>query len=256
MENKIEIFKNDQFGEVRTVLIANEPWFLAVDVCNALEITNARDAVKRLDDDEKNTVVLTDGIRGNPSKTIINEFGLYSLVLGSRKPEAKAFKRWITHEVIPAIRKHGIYATNETFDKMKADPRLIEVYRQAIAAEREQKDQLLNAVAEMHPKAEYYDAFIHPYECTNLRITAKELQVPERIFVRFLLLNKYLFRAPSGQLLPLAKHSKSGWFLVKDYCRNGHMDAYTLFTPKGKDYFRLLVPEILETKTVTKAKRK
>ena len=88
-----------------------EPWFVAADVCKALEIENSRGVTARLDDDEKNTVCLTDGNRGNLNMTIINEPGLYSLVLGSRKPQAKAFKRWITHDVIPSIRKHGMYVT-------------------------------------------------------------------------------------------------------------------------------------------------
>ena len=113
MEDQIQVFNNEQFGEVRTVLQDGEPWFVAVDVCRALEIANSRDAVSRLDADEKNTVVLTDGIRGNPQKVIVNEPGLYALVLSSRKSEAKAFKRWITHEVIPSIRKHGLYADDE-----------------------------------------------------------------------------------------------------------------------------------------------
>lgn len=104
-----QIFNNPEFGQVRTVVIDDEPWFVAADVCRALDIGNSRQAVTRLDDDEKNTVTLNDGIPGNPEKTVVNEPGLYSLVLGSRKPEAKAFKRWITHEVIPAIRKTGGY---------------------------------------------------------------------------------------------------------------------------------------------------
>lgn len=100
--------------------VGGEPWFVAADVCRALEIKNSRDAVTRLDDDEKNTVALTDGIQGNPNKTVVNEPGLYSLVLGSRKPEAKAFKRWITHEVIPAIRKTGGYHVKQAeHDKTK-----------------------------------------------------------------------------------------------------------------------------------------
>ena len=99
-----------------------EPWFVAADVCRALKINNSHDAIKRLDDDEKNTVALTDGNRGNPNKTIINEPGLYTLVLGSRKPEAKAFKRWITHEVIPSIRKHGAYMTPETVEEVLMNP--------------------------------------------------------------------------------------------------------------------------------------
>lgn len=109
----IQIFNNPEFGQVRTVVIDDEPWFVAADVCRALDIGNSRQAVTRLDDDEKNTVTLNDGIPGNPEKTVVNEPGLYSLVLGSRKPEAKAFKRWITHEVIPAIRKTGGYSVKQ-----------------------------------------------------------------------------------------------------------------------------------------------
>ena len=100
---------------MRTVVRNGEPWFVAVDVCKALEIANPRDAVKKLDEDEKMTVDSTDGHSGQrggaQSFNIINEPGLYSLVLGSRKPQAKAFKRWITHDVIPSIRKHGMYAS-------------------------------------------------------------------------------------------------------------------------------------------------
>lgn len=112
--NEVAVFENEQFGTVRTVFVENEPWFVATDVCRALEIRNNRDALKRLDDDEKMTVALTDshsGQRGGAqSMTVVNEPGLYSLVLGSRKPEAKVFKRWITHEVIPSIRKTGSYS--------------------------------------------------------------------------------------------------------------------------------------------------
>lgn len=106
--NQLQIFKNSEFGEIRTVTIDNEPWFIAKDACDILEIGNTSQALSRLDEDEKNTIILNEGI-GNPNKAIVNEFGLYSLVLSSRKPEAKQFKRWITHEVIPQIRKTGSY---------------------------------------------------------------------------------------------------------------------------------------------------
>ena len=112
--NEIRVFNSDQFGEVRTVTIDDEPWFVAADVCRALEIGNSRMATDRLDDDEKAAVSLTDtssnGVTQQREMTVINEPGLYSLVLGSRKPEARAFKRWITHEVIPALRKTGTYS--------------------------------------------------------------------------------------------------------------------------------------------------
>ena len=116
MNNKIEVFKNEQFGEIRTALIENEPWFVAVDVCRALEIGNSSQAISRLDADEKMiTLISNEGNkRGNPNMTVVNEPGLYTLILSSRKPEAKAFKRWITHEVIPAIRKTGAYGVTVT----------------------------------------------------------------------------------------------------------------------------------------------
>ena len=105
--NAIQVFNNEDFGVVRTIMIDGEPWFVANDVCKALEIDAT--STRRLDEDEKNTLRLTQGTSGNPNVTVINDSGLYSLVLGSRKPEAKAFKRWMTHEVIPSIRKTGQY---------------------------------------------------------------------------------------------------------------------------------------------------
>ena len=111
----IIVYENKRFGNIRTFVEEGkqEPWFVAADVCRALEAKNARDAVARLDDDEKNTVVLTDGNRGNPNVTVVSEPGLYALVLSSRKPEAKEFKRWITHDVIPSIRKSGGYIAGQ-----------------------------------------------------------------------------------------------------------------------------------------------
>lgn len=109
----LKIF-NFENHEVRTQVIDDEPWFVAKDVCDILEISNSRDAVSRLDDDEKATVGLTDGSQIR-NYSIVNEFGLYNLVLSSRKTEAKVFKRWITHDVIPSIRKTGGY-------QVKSDP--------------------------------------------------------------------------------------------------------------------------------------
>ena len=90
--DELQVFRNEEFGEIRTVEHDGDTWFIANDVCRALELDNSRQALSRLDEDEKNTVILNDGNRGNPNIAIINESGLYSLVLSSRKPEAKAFK--------------------------------------------------------------------------------------------------------------------------------------------------------------------
>lgn len=108
--NQLQIFSNSEFGEIRTTAKDGEPLFVAADVCRVLEIANTTDAIKRLDDDEKASFNL--GLSGGTTNCI-TESGLYSLVLGSRKPEAKAFKRWITHDVIPTIRKTGGYVNND-----------------------------------------------------------------------------------------------------------------------------------------------
>ena len=239
MENMIETFRSKQFGDVRITLINGEPWFVAVDVCKALDIVNARDAVKRLDDDEKNTVVLTDGIPGNPNKTIVNEYGLYALVLSSRKPEAKAFKRWITHEVLPIIRKTGGYMTDTLIQRIQNDPAVIYEFADALLAERKRTMALSQELERAKPKADYFDAFVNPDDCTNIRTTAKELNIPERQFVKFLLTEKFLFRSRSGQLLPYNKPSNKGLFIVRDYITYSFVSSQTFFTPKGKDTIRL-----------------
>lgn len=110
--NKLKIFENPDFGEVRTITNEGEPWFVAADVCRALELDKTWNALQRLDDDEKGTTSIST-LGGTQEMSIINEPGLYTLVLGSRKPEAKAFKRWITHEVIPTIRKTGSYVNRQ-----------------------------------------------------------------------------------------------------------------------------------------------
>ena len=117
--NELKIFSNPQFGEIRTVDVGGEVLFVAADVCKALEISNPSDAMKRLDEDEKARLNL--GLSGGETNAV-TESGLYSLVLGSRKQEAKQFKRWITHEVLPSIRKHGAYMTPETLEAAILNP--------------------------------------------------------------------------------------------------------------------------------------
>jgi anti-repressor protein len=107
--NELQIFKNEQFGEVRVIEKDGQPWFVATDICSALEISNVTVTLQRLDDDERSKLNL--GRQGEANT--INEYGLYNLVLASRKPEAKQFKRWVTHEVIPSIRKTGGFVNND-----------------------------------------------------------------------------------------------------------------------------------------------
>lgn len=244
MENKLMIFENEAFGKVRTLNLNGEPWFVAADVCKALELGNPSMTVERLDDDEKGISTI-DTLGGKQRMAIINEPGLYSLVITSRKPEAKAFKRWITHEVIPAIRKYGGYMTKSLLEQVLENPNLIYEFARRMLAEQQKNERLRQELDRAKPKADYYDAFIHPESCTNIRATAKELKVPEKMFTAFLIRKRYLYRAPSGSLMPYAKAADDGLFFVKDYIAvNGHQGVYTLVTPKGKALFLSMLGEI------------
>lgn len=147
--NNLQIFKNEDFGEIRVVEKEGQPWFVAKDVCDILEIQNTTDATKRLDADEVTRFNLG-GLTGEIN--LVNEYGLYSLILGSRKPEAKKFKRWVTHEVLPSIRKNGGYIANQE----SLTPEQI-VAQALIVANNiiQEKDRLL---AEQKPKVLFADA--------------------------------------------------------------------------------------------------
>lgn len=178
--NELQIFSNESFGKLRTSIVDGEPWFVAADVCKALEISNSRDALRRLDKDEKG-VVLTDTLGGEQSLNAVNEYGLYTLVLGSRKPEAKAFKRWITHEVIPAIRKHGGYLTPEKVEEALFDPDTIIQLATQLKAERAKRHSLeaetakqAQLIGEMKPKATYYDLVLSSKDLVAITQIAKD----------------------------------------------------------------------------------
>ena len=114
MKNAVQVFENAEFGRVRTIEVKGSPYFVGKDVAEILGYSNPRDALaKHVDDEDKNTVAIRDGIQGNPNMTIINESGLYSLILSSKLPTAKKFKRWVTSEVLPAIRKTGSYKSRK-----------------------------------------------------------------------------------------------------------------------------------------------
>lgn len=156
--NDIQLFSNPEFGAIRAINQDGEPWFVAKDVCDALGIANSRDAIARLDDDEKG-VGLTDTLGGSQEMATVNESGFYNLVLRSRKPEARAFKRWVTHEVIPAIRRTGGYMeakANETPEETMA--RAVLIAQDAIARKDADISRLRAKTAVLAPKAGMYDA--------------------------------------------------------------------------------------------------
>lgn len=238
--NELTIFKNADFGEVRTVMQEGEPWFVAADVCRALEIDST--ATRRLDEDEKNTLRLTQGTSGNPNATIVNEPGLYSLVLGSRKPEAKAFKRWITHEVIPAIRKTGVYAAPNV------DSEMMFRIAQAMQEKEAQIARLEQQKEEMKPKALFADAV----SASNTSILVGDLaklirqngfEIGQKRLFAWLRENGYLIKQNGASWNMPTQHSmEKGLFEVKETAvthADGHISISKTpkVTGKGQVHF-------------------
>lgn len=247
MYNEIQKFTNEQFGTIRTVIRDGKPWFVGRDVALALGYSNPRKALTDHVDAEDKGVTKCDTLGGAQDFTIINESGLYALILSSKLPTARQFKRWVTHDVLPAIRQHGAYFTDETLHRLLADPTqahllVMEYVQEALENER-LKSQLKTAL----PKAQYYDTFVNPRECTNIRATAKELGVPEKRFTKYLMRHRYLYRAPSGKLMPYAQYYNKGFFIIRDFHKRNSAEygQYTLFTAIGKAYFMSKVPAIL-----------
>ena len=247
--NELQIFNHPDFGQVRTVTINDEPWFVGKDVATALGYTNTRDAVERhVDAEDRNTVVNPDGNRGNPNMTVINESGLYSLILSSKLPGAKEFKRWVTSEVLPSIRKHGAYMTPETLQAAILNPDYLLQVVTALKDETDKRKALEASNARlivdnqiMQPKADYFDELVERNTLTNFRETAKELDIPPKKFTAFLIDKKYIYRDKRGKLLPY-EVKNDGLFVVKESYneKTGWSGTQTLVTPKGRETFRFL----------------
>lgn len=244
---EMQIFEY-QNKQIRTVEKDGTTWWVLKDICDALNLSSPHKVAERLDEDERCGIELrTSG--GLQNTTVINESGLYNVILRSDKPEAIPFRKWVTSEVLPAIRKHGAYMTPETLEAAILNPDTIIKIATALKEEKE-KNQLLQMVnsnlkvenAIMTPKAEYFDDLVDRNLLTNFRETAKQLQVKERDFIKFLLEKKYLYRDKRAKLMPYAKHVEQGLFVIKE-CFNDKSSwsgTQTLVTPKGRETFRLL----------------
>ena len=253
--NHVEIFKNPEFGSVRVIEENGKYLFCGVDVAKALGYTKPQNAIDRhCPHALKRGIGVQTGKKadGTPAVQMVEmlfipEGDVYRLIVHSKLPSAERFERWVFDEVLPSIRKHGAYMTKEKLWEVATSPEALMKLCSDLLAEREKNAALRADNARLKGKAAYYDLFIDLHHSTNLRTTAKELVVPERQFVRFLLEQRFVYRTPSGCVLPYAKSSNEGLFCVKDYYRNGHSGSYTLVTPKGKLYFADLRDLILVT---------
>ena len=240
---KMEVFNNSEFGSVRIIQEGEKHLFCAKDVAIALGYKDTINAIKAHCKGVVKRHLLSEG--GSQLTNFIPEGDVYRLITHSKLPSAERFEKWMFDEVLPAIRKYGGYMSKSLLERVLENPALILEFARKMLEEQQKAEQLCRELHRIKPKAEYYDAFIDPESCTNIRATAKELKVPEKMFTAFLIRKQYLYRAPSGSLMPYAKPASDGLFYVKDYIAlNGHHGVYTLITPKGKAHFLAMLGEI------------
>lgn len=247
--NAMTVFRDERFGEIRTAIINGEPWFVGKDVADNLGYQNgSRDINRHVEEDDRRKIMLSDGTQMKET-IVINESGLYSLILSSKLPQAKEFKRWVTSTVLPAIRSAGGYIAGE--ERMDDDQLMAQAL---IVASRklEQRTAQLRAanaaIEEMAPKAAYYDAVAASDGDKSFRETAKMFGVPEKKFIRILIEKRYIYRDAHGTLVPYADHMKRGQFTVREVVINGvetlRSASQTKITPVGRQaIWRMLARE-------------
>lgn len=262
MENKIEVFNHEQFGQVRTIVKDGEPWFVGKDVATALGYTKLDAMYRVVDDMDKwkinpQTLDITGfpqngaTLESNPNIKIlvmINESGLYQAIFNSTLPTAKKFKHWVTSEVLPSIRKHGAYATPETIEKMIADPdNVIKIFT-ALKEEREKRVEAENLLEAAKPKLSYYEKILAS------KGTMKTTQIAKDYGMSAQRLNKVLNEAGfiwkcNGQWVLYAKYDNLGYVdsVTYEYDGGSHCTTQTVWTQRG----RLKIHQILTSKGFT-----
>ncbi len=244
--NEIQIFKNDLFGEIRTMTDEHgEPWFVGKDVAEALGYAKSRNALSlHVDDDDKTTALIQGGGSNYKSNAIIiNESGLYSLVLSSKLPTAKEFKRWVTAEVLPQIRKTGRYAMQPISD--------FEVLCRAVLISDKRIKELTAMVEELAPKADYVDEVLDSVSCFTMAQVAKELDMSEHELTR-LLIERHIIYYQSGQYMLYVDYAHRGYaknrtHSYRDLLDELHTMTYLVWTERGRKFIHDLVnkPQIV-----------
>lgn len=231
MENMLRTFTDERFGSVRTVLRDGEPWFVANDVLRVLAVSNSKDALRTLDDDEKSGVDIIDPHGRKQNTNCISEAGLYSIILRSRKPEAKAFKRWVTHEVVPAIRKHGGYLTPEAIEKAITSPDFLIRLATTLKEEQEKNKELMqenahlaDTIEMMRPDYEYAQSILATAKGSTITTVGDTYGLSPNELNRLL------------HLLHIQKkNSDGGWLITAKYAEYGYTDKYPYHYGKNKE---------------------
>lgn len=249
--SELQIFKNAEFGSIRTLTINGEPYFIGRDVAEILGYSNSRKALADHVDEEDKGVTKCDTLGGTQEMTVINESGLYSLIFGSKLPTARRFKRWVTSEVLPTIRRHGVYAVDEVL----ANPdTLIEALLQ-LKAEREINQALKETVAvqnqqivEMKPKASYYDVVLNCKDLVAISVIAKDYGWSANRMNQYLHQKGVQYKQGNKIWLLYQKYAEMGYTNTKTHSYPGnygtmHTAVHTYWTQQG----RLFIYELLKS---------
>ena len=245
--NDIQVFNNPEFGEIRTVEINNEPWFVGKDVAVALGYKDTVNAIKaHVDDEDKAGWQITTQF-GTKETTVISESGLYALVLSSKLPTAKKFKRWVTSEVLPSIRKHGAYMTPETLEKMVLTPDFGIRLLTELKAEQDKRKALEATVEEQKPHVLFSNAVSASKTTILIGALAKLLKqnginIGQNRLFEWLRQNGFLVKRGDNRNMPTQRAMEMGLFEVKESCHlnsNGCnvITKTTVVTGKGQCYF-------------------
>ena len=230
-------FENMEFGKLTVMEKDGEFFFIGKEVAEKLGYARGRKAVlDHVDAEDIDEVPFQDAIGRMQKTSIINESGLYSLILSSKLPQAKDFKRWITTEVLPSIRKNGGYLKNQEHmsnEEILANAVLLANH---LIAEKEK------IIEDLEPKANYFDELVNNHLLTNFINISKELHIPQKVFIQFLIDKELIYRDKKNRLLPYAKNNK-GCFEVKEWCKEESeaVGIQTFVTPKGRSYLLLLI---------------
>lgn len=238
--NEITIFNNEEFGQIRTLVINNEIWFVGKDVTTVLGYSNPRDAINRYVDYEDKGVEKLDTLGGKQSMTVVNESGLYSLVLSSKMPNARNFKHWVTSEILPTIRKNGAYMTEQTIEKVLTSPDFLIQLATRLKKEQEARKQAEQIVKEQKPKVELFNTMLSSDTSISVgefaKMTYSKFKLGTNNMFKTLRNNGFLMKNNT----PYQKYIDAGYFKVIEVAVNisggVKMIPKTLVTPKGQEY--------------------
>ena len=233
-DNEIILFKHEEFGEIRTLNIDGEPWFVGKDVAEKLGYVEAAKAIRTHVDKGDKGVSVLDTPGGQQRFTIINESGLYSLILSSKLPSAKKFKHWVTAEVLPSLRKHGAYITAETLHKTMRDPRELAKLLTTLADEQEKRQKLEEENAFLTVKARYYDQILNSKNSVPVTQIAKDYGMSAIAFNK--MLHDFGIQYPiRGSWVLYAEYANLGYTQSKTYAIDEDKAVmHTTWTQKGR----------------------